>query len=87
MMLPQDGMVGGVPAPMNDSTRLGDDRRGADIGRLHDQRGKRVGQDVAEQDRRQARAGRHRRLDEGLLAQGQHDAAHEAGDAGKSRRR
>ena len=45
---------------------------------LHHQRREQVGQDVAQQDGRHARAGRHRRLDVGLLADGQHQRAHQS---------
>src|SRR5262245_26973820 len=55
--------------------RLGEHGGGADIGALHQQRGHRIGQDVAQQDARGAGAGGDRRIDVGLLAQGQHQAA------------
>ena len=49
-MLPQVGISGGVPAPRKDSARLGEDRGGADVGGLHDQRRDGARQDVAQQD-------------------------------------
>ena len=58
--------------------RLHDHGAGADIGGLHQHRRQRVGQDVAQDDHRRARAGGDGRVDIGLLAQRQHDAAHEA---------
>ena len=44
MMLPQLGTSGGTPAPRKLRARLDQHRRGADVGRLHDQRRQRVGQ-------------------------------------------
>src|SRR5216683_143462 len=61
--------------------RLGDHGRGGDEGALDKDRRQRVRQDVAPQDRQEPGARGDRRLDKGLLAQRQHDAAHQAGDA------
>ena len=61
--------------------RLGEDRGGADIGALHDQRRDRVRHQMPPHDLRQAGADRDRGLDIRLLARGQHDRAHQAGHA------
>ncbi len=65
-----------------EETQRGLDQHGrrADVGRLHDQRRQRVGQQVPQHDARHARADRRRGLDIGLLANGEHDAAHQAHD-------
>ena len=58
--------------------RLDQDRGGANVSRLHDQRRERVGQDMAEQDLAEAAADDDGGFDIGLLADRQHDAAHQA---------
>src|SRR5215217_1274077 len=60
--------------------RLDQDRRRADIGRLHDQRRHRRRHDVAQEDLPHRRAAGDRRLDIGRLAHREHDRAHEADD-------
>src|SRR5436190_1970836 len=60
--------------------RLGDHRRSADIGSLHEQRRDDVGQDVAHEDARQGRAGGDRGFDVRLLAQAEHEAPNQAHD-------
>ena len=84
-MLPQVGISGRDAGAQEREDRLEQDRRGADIGALHDQRRQGVGQHVADQDQGQPRADRDRRLHIGLLADRQHDRAHQphhAGDLG-----
>src|SRR5215203_4164382 len=61
--------------------RLDQDRRGADIGRLHDQRRHRRRHDMAQEDLPHRRAAGDRRLDIGRLADREHDRAHETDDA------
>ena len=81
MMLPQLGMLGGVPAPMKDriasviiaaaAMKVPCTSSGGNVlGRMWRHR-------IAEKPVPLAM----RRLDIGLLAQGQHDAAHQPGDA------
>src|SRR6266542_5027384 len=67
--------------------RLGDHRRSADIGSLHEQRRDDVGQDVAHEDARQGRAGRDRGFDVRLLAQAEHEAPNQAHDPRDLRQR
>ena len=69
MMLPQLGMIGGVPAPMNDSVASVIIAEAQMNVALHHQRRQRVRQDVLRDDHRHARAGRDRRLHIRLLAQ------------------
>src|SRR5688572_19894910 len=56
---------------------LGDHRRGADVGGLHEDGRECVRQDVAGKNACRSGAACNRRLDEGLLAQGEDDAADE----------
>ena len=74
-------MSGGRPTPRKEriaSTRMA---KAHDVGALHQQRRDAVGQDVAEHDPAGRRAERDRRLDVGLLADRQHQRAHQARDA------
>ena len=77
IMLPQLGISGGVPAPRKRQDRLGQHRGGANVGRLHDQRGMQFGSTWRMRMSGSRVPSRDRGLDVGLLAHRQHDGAHQ----------
>ena len=77
MMLPQVGVSGDDAGAEERQDRFGENRGGADVGALHDQRRDRVRHQMPPHDLGQAGADRDRGFDIRLLARRQHHRAHQ----------